>query len=234
MMEDFTQQDDRQLRAALHNVALPVGLHERIRERLRTESVVSTELFKASLAEPSAELSAEAEAMPAPAPIEVRAYRRQLIGLALVASLVGLLFGWANWNSPLSPEQLARFTLEQLDEIRDEDTAWHTELPAHLSDLEATLARRVVPFVALRFQTRPTRLSEQCLLWEMRARTTQKRFYVLEFQGARVSSALSQQLQAINSVSGGMRLFAMRSGQQILVVAFEGRAEDYLHMLPAA
>lgn len=229
-MDDFTEQDDRRLRAALHSVALPVGLRERIRERLRTESILHAELVNAS----TSSAVVQTVATPTSQPTEVRSYRRQIIGLALAASLVGLLVAWANWNSPLSSEHLASFTLEQLDEIRDDDTTWQSARPSRLDALQ-TLGSKVRPFVALRFQERSGgSISEKCLVWEMQSTTTNKRFYVFEFEDSRVPSSLSPQLQAINSVSGGMRLFAMYSGQRVLVVAFEGRAEDYLNLLPSA
>ncbi len=229
-MDDFTEQDDQRLRAALHSVALPVGLRERIRERLRTESILHSDLVGAS----ASATTVKAVAISNSQPTEVRSYRRQFIGLAVAASLVGLLVAWANWNSPLSPEQLASFTLEQLDEIRDDDATWQAELPSRLDALR-TLGSKVRPFVALRFQERSGgSISEKCLVWELQSTTTNKRFFVFEFEDSGVPSALSSQLQAIYSVSGGMRLFAMYSSQRVLVVAFEGRAEDYLNLLPAA
>ncbi len=239
-MDGFTEYDDQRLRAALHSATPPVGLRERIRDRLRSEADVLAGLSSAGrsvigdtatgLASSAVSSSVAESSSLRIEPITKRSRRRQVLTLALALTVAGLLFGWANWNRPFSTEQLASFTLDQLDKMDQSQPAWRTDISAKLVELEI-LGRKIKPFLPQRYHDLAGgRFAKACRVWEMRSSATNKLFYLLDYDASVDVESLSEQLQSINRASGGMRLYAMQSGDRVLVVAFAGRAEDYLNL----
>ncbi len=239
-MEQFTEPDDRQIRGALHGVELPSGLRARMRTRLQSQLEASsleapnqilTHLIDTASEVPSASVGdigtlAQPERSAA-------THRRQWLGLAMALSLASALFGLYHFSRPMSPERLAQHCLLQLDGLLSPDATWQTSFePQQLSLLEAQLRRNVQP---LGFQDHSgLPFAQRCRIWQMFSHATQKPFFVFDFQEARSVESLNSQLQSIKRVSHGWSLVALRSGDHVFVIAFDGPVADYLNIRQAA
>ncbi len=245
-MEDFTEQEDQWLRDALHSVSSPVGLRERIRSRLRQELAAQANLTEldrlniesapASPRHPIAEADGVIKLEVASLSAKTRSMtRRQWVGMALALSIAALTLGAFQWSRPFSAERLAQLSLTQLDQVIGDEVNWRTEFDEQLSDLAVLNGQLLGNILPLGYQDRSgSPLAEQCRIWKLQSNTTHKSFYVFDFQDARTVGKLTSQLQAINRVSGGWSVVAMRSGDRVLVVLFEGAVDSYLYRRQSA
>lgn len=230
-MESNNQHDDQPLRDALLGVSVPVGLHQRLLSRLRQEAAAYGESPRLG------ELSEDCVELPRQDMSSGRWWgrRRQWLGVALALSLVGLAFGVFQWSRPPSTEQLAQFTLGQLDRLLSEDAVWQSDFEKQLGELEV-LAEQ------LRFNVKPLGFqdiaggpfAEHCRVWKLYSLTTNKAFYVFDFQPARQIPSLNGQLQAIRLTSGGWSSVAMLAGDRLVVVLVEGTLDSYLYQSQSA
>ena len=164
-----------------------------------------------------------------------RAERRQW-AVALALSIVALAaLGVYQWTRPASTEQLARFTLGQLDQLLSEDAVWQTNFDPALPDL-AVLERQLrFDFRPIGFQDQPAAsLAAQCRVWKLYSQTTHKVFFVFDFTQASHVQSLTRQLQELNRSSGGWSLVAMQTADRVVVVAVEGRVDSYLYQRQSA
>ncbi|MCC7335209.1 MAG: hypothetical protein IT422_08930 [Pirellulaceae bacterium] len=230
-MESNNQPEDQSLRDALLGVSVPAGLNQRLLSRLRQEAKVDDELPRL---EDSSEAGVELSRQDMPNQ-RWRGRRRQWLGLALALSLVGLAFGVFQWSRPLSTEQLAQFTLGQLDRLLGEDAVWQSDFEKQLDELKV-LDGQVRPNVkTLGFQDiAGGPFAKHCRVWKLRSLTTNKAFYVFDFQQARQIPSLDEQLQAIKQTSGGWSSVAMRTGDHLIVVLVEGTLDSYLYQSQSA
>ena len=245
-MGNFTEQEDQWLRDALHGAAAPPDLRERIRSRLRQEAAVQlghivspqpTAILDNRGQGPVADgLNSQLEvARPMPIDNQPSTGRRQWLGWALALSAAALVLVMFQWSRPYSLEQLAQHCLQQLDGVLDENTSWNTDFNSQLSELSALndqLRGNVQP-LGYQDQTGEP-FAERCRVWKLHSNTTHKSFYVFDFQDARDVRKLTSQLQAINRVSGGWSMVAMRSADRVVVVLFEGAVDNYLYRLQSA
>lgn len=226
-MHDFTEHDDRWLREALHSVSPPGDLRERIRSRLRQEAT-------AQLPAPQPAGSDAASTVPA-STVPAISGRRAWLAWVLAAATAAAVLMAVRWSQPLSPQQLAAHCLVQLDGVLQESHRWQSDVASHISQLsvlEGRLQGQVQPLGYLDLDG--GRFAKRCRVWKLRSDTTQRVFYVFDFQDARSIGRLGGQFQAVDRVSGGWSLYAMRSSERVLVVLFEGRVDDYLHRLQSA
>lgn len=251
-MEDFTEQDDRWLRDALQSASAPAGLRERIRSSLRQEAAAqlsprasspallgdSPEASRAKTAAAATTIgpsTSSSEQVELPRATPPTARHRRWVGLALALSAAVLLIAGLQWSRPYSVEQLAQHSLQQLELVLREDATWNSNFSEHFSELailDEQLRGHVEP---VGFQNRPGEpIARHCRVWKLYSNTTHKAFYVFDFQDAHQVQQLTSQLQAINRVSGGWSMFAMRSADRVVVVLLEGVPDDYLYRLQAA
>lgn len=231
-MESNNQHDDQLLRDALHGVSAPAGLHQRLQSRLRQEATAYGELpWYGESGDDCVELPRQVASSD-----RARVRRRQWIGLALALSLVGLAFGVFQWSRPTSTEQLAQFTLGQLDRLLSEDAVWQTDFDKQVAELGILAGQlRLINVKPLGFQDIAGGVfAEHCRVWKLYSRTTNKAIYVFDFQHARQVSSLGGQLQAIKRTSGGWSSVAMHTGDRLVVVLVEGTLDGYLYQSQSA
>lgn len=218
-MESNNQHEDQPLRDALLGVSMPAGLNQRLLNRLRQEAADFVELPRKN--SPSERWSGR---------------RRQWLGLALAMSLVGLAFGVFQWSRPPSPEQLAQFTLGQLDRLLSKEAVWRADFGKQLDELEVLAGQvRFNNVTPLGFQDiAGGPFAEHCRVWKLYSPTTNKAFYVFDFQHARQVPSLNGQLQAIKQTSGGWSSVAMLAGDHLIVVLVEGALDSYLYQSQSA
>lgn len=157
--------------------------------------------------------------------------RRRQWAIGLAMSLVALAaVGVYRWTRPASTEQLAHFTLTQLDRLLSQDAVWQTDFDAQLAELAVLDGQ-------LRFNIRPIgfqdqsggSLASQCRVWKLHSLTTHKVFFVFDFRHAQQVPSLTRQLQELNRSSGGWSLAALQVADRVVVVAVEGRVDNYLY-----
>jgi plasmid stability protein len=222
-MDEFRDSDDVRIRAALHDVDVPLGLRERLCNRLQTE----LDATASPLAAVDAAVDATVHRAPAP---RVSRLPRRLFSLALAVGVSGLLLAYYRFSRPMSAERLASHCGQLLDQFVSSGAAWQSPNEDSQQALRI-LARQIKPNVPLGFQDLSGRpFSEHCRVWELLSYATNKRFYVLEFEDPVIVDQLARQLQAMNSpVSGNWNLFAMQTDDRLVVVAFQGTATDFLY-----
>ncbi len=225
--------DDARIRAALTNVPIPLGLEQRILARLRLSVADSNVVDRSADQMPSKSELPTIALQPATA-ADVRSpsgspvSRRTWVQLSLALSLVAVAAGLWLWSQPSTPQHLAHYSLHLLDTLQSPTAQWQTEqVPwSQLGALNGQLRNSIRPVGFLDTQGGP--IAAECRVWHLQSTITQKSFYVLDFRDSRSVTNLSNQLEAIDRVSGGWTMFAQRSGDRILVVLFEGAVSDYL------
>lgn len=240
-MESNNQHEDQPLRDALLGVSLPAGLNQRLLSRLRQEAVDYAELPRQAgeLLPRLGESSDDCVELPRKDTPSERwsGRRRQWLGLALAMSLVGLAFGVFQWSRPPSPEQLAQFTLGQLDRLLTKDAVWRADFGKQFDELKVLIGqmRFNVKVEPLGFQDiAGGPFAEHCRVWKLHSLTTNKAFYVFDFQNARQIPSLNGQLPAIKQNSGGWSSVAMLAGDRLIVVLVEGTLGSYLYQSQSA
>ncbi len=246
-MENLTEQEDRWLRDALHSVSSPAGLRERIQQRLRQEvpaPAVFTDTFMVKSESIAAALTTDSAAIPDHENLQANSLgqarnqqsisRRQWTGWAIALSVLALAFGISQWSRPLSTQQLAQRALTRLDQVLNDQAAWNTDFESQLSEL-AILKGQLRDVQPLGFQDHAGKpIAERCRIWKLLSITTNKPLYVFDFADARQVARLSSLLEPIHTVSGGWSVVAMRSGDRVVVVLYEGSIENYLYRQLAA
>lgn len=246
-MENLTEQEDRWLRDALHSVSSPAGLRERIQQRLLQEvasKAVSTDMSQVKKELIASALTADSAAISDHVNVQANSLgearnqrsilRRQWTGWAIALSVLALAFGISQWPQTFSTEQLAQRALMRLDQVLNDQAAWQTDFESQLSDL-AILKGQLRDVQPLGFQDHAGKpIAEHCRIWKLLSTTTNKPLYVFDFAGARQVARLSSLLEPIHTVSGGWSVVAMRSGDRVVVVLYEGSIENYLYRQLAA
>lgn len=246
-MENLTEQEDRWLRDALHSVSSPAGLRERIHGRLLQEVTAQTAFTDTSLGKMesiAAALTTDCAAMRDHEIVQTNSRgevstkksisRRQMTGWAIALSALVLAFGIAQWSRPFSAEQLAQRALTRLDQLSNDQVAWHTDFNSQLSEL-AILNGQLRDVQPLGFQDHSGGpIAERCRIWKLLSTTTNKPLYVFDFADAGQVADVSSQLEPIHTVSGGWSVAAMRSGARVVVVLYQGSFENYLYRQLAA
>ncbi len=234
-MKSNNQPEDQSLRDALLGVSAPAGLRQRLLSRLREEAVAYDGLPQ--LGNQQEEPVGGCVELPREIVLSDRGKvrRRKWISLTLAVTLVGLAFGVFQWSRPPSTEQLAQFTLGQLDRLLSEDAVWQTDFEKQFPELGVLAGKLRLNVEPLGYQDIAGGVfAEQCRVWKLNSQGNNKAFYVFDFRHARQIPALNEQLQAIKRASGGWSSVAMRSGNRLVVVLVEGTLDNYLYQSQSA
>ncbi len=164
-----------------------------------------------------------------------RSSRRQW-ATALALSIVALAaLGVYQWTRPTSTEQLAQFTLGQLDRLLADEAVWQTDFDQHLPELALLKGQLRFDIRAIGVQDHSGgALADQCRVWKLYSLATHKVFFVFDFKQANHIQSLTRQLQELKRSSGGWSLAAMQADGRVVVVAVEGRVDSYLYQLQSA
>lgn len=250
MKEELSEFDEQHIRSALHGLDVPRRLRERIRQRLHQEANSDMPSAAGSVdgpiicklprqgadSQPELEITQDGaqEHLPTLASAgklasSNRFSRRSVAVLALSLGLFGVLFTAYRFSRPLAPDRLAEFCLQAVDRLNTVESNWQPPATQELNSLSADLAGQLLSVDIIGVQDiTGDPFAARCRIWALRSPTTNKRLFIFDFQDANPVQRLSSQLQSIRQASGGWSMVAMRSGERVLVVAFEGQWESYL------
>ncbi len=236
------QDDDpswaERLELALHSVAIPDGLQDRIRARVRAEAAAP----EPSLADPVSpdssvvgvemvEAATEVVASGRPdLPTTVVSKRswtaRRWVQPVVAASVLLLLAGGVYlWTRPVSAHQLAQHCLQQLD--LTDSIQWTQDGRPDFSYLQTRMrfprSLRVIGVV----DSSPGGFGRQCRTWKLSDETGAVS-YVFEFLEPAAVSELGPELAIIRRQSGHWSLVACQTPERLWVVATSGDPSDLL------
>jgi hypothetical protein len=139
------------------------------------------------------------------------------------------MLGLYQFSRPYSAQFLTEHCLTALRSLEQAEGNWLTD-NVDASELDLLLPQLQANIRLAGVQTLDAGpLADECRVWKLDSMAMQRHFYVIDFRSAKSVDRLTRKLQSLRQVSGGWTLFAMREDNRLLVVAFRGPVDKYIH-----
>ena len=239
---------DAEIRAALHEVQVPLQLKERLRAGLRRRCSEMPEILDlpmtsgspdaaAYVVSPTHGLHTSAPMLDAAANVPqlakpAKRTRRVWLSLAVAAGIGGL---WMSQvlptTGPPTQQELAAQCSATLDRLLESPSPWSTDLLREMQRLQPVFSQ--LELEANRIQLLGGQSLElpspwgECTAWKLYSQRTGQDLYVLELSPTVPPAKLSGALQELQT-SGQWSMAAMQSAEQVFVVASQFNVMRYL------
>jgi len=229
---ELSQQDDRLIRGAMHDLAIPAGLEQRLLAAVAAANPVAVAIAEATDAtppkEPAAAVASPGRAQDLPAKRPARRIFVVACGIAVIALLgVTIAQFWRHEPLQISKDQLASRVETWLDATYKPDVQWQSKTTMPQAGVPKNWVRATVE----RWCTVPGGSESSVIAYELTSGGNRARLLVITTSHEYPVAATP--FSQVGGVSGGMTVGAWQRGNVLYIIATrDGRLADFISQQP--